>query len=118
MEEKPRKFTLPPIPPRIRPDDLTSYKRYLEWQERYGEEDARLKNLFANARKADELVNRVASPECTAEARESCSKSIVTDMFERNELGKEHESLDQYEQFARGFLDGFLSGAAKAAAEE
>lgn len=118
MEEGPRKFTMPPIPPRIRPDDLSSHKRYYEWQERHGEEDARLKNLFANARKPDELVNRVASLESTAEAREACSKSIVRDMFERNELGKEHESLAQYEQFARGFLEGFRSAATKTSADK
>lgn len=118
MEEGPRKFTMPPIPPRIRPDDLSSYKRYYEWQEQHGEEWARSKNLFENARKADELVNRVALPESTVEAREACSQSIVRDMFERNELGKEHESLAQYELYARGFLAGFRGAATNTTVEK
>jgi len=118
MSMEPRKFTSPPIPPRIRPDDLTSYKRYYEWHEQYGEEWARSKNLFENTRKANELVDSVASLAFTAEAREACSERIVRDMFERNELGKEHESLMQYEQYARGFLEGFRSAATKPTVDE
>ena len=107
MKEEPRKFHLVPIPPRIRPDDLTSYKRYYEWHQQYGQEWERAKNLGENTRKLRELVNGVASPECTAEARDACSEHLVRVMFERNELGERQDTLARYEQYARGFMDGF-----------